>query len=95
MPNWPCISPVFISIDSPDGNAPLWIEYCKSPCRGSKSTTSIFITTLLSCLNDPNAEGVSKTGLLFGANENNNGTPSNSVASIVILVLSTDQKFAL
>ena len=74
-------------MDTPVGNDPDCIEYSRSPCNGSKSSTSIFTTMALSCLKVPRSAPVLKTGLLFALKSMVSGDPSISVTSIVIAVL--------
>ena len=44
------------------GNAPSVMLYSKLACSGSKSETSILISTALSCLNVPRSASVVNTG---------------------------------
>ena len=75
LSNFPVISPEFTFIESPVGNDPDCKVYSKSPCRLSKSSTSIFIATWLSCLNVPRSEPVVKTGLRWALKSTLNLVP--------------------
>ena len=81
-------------MEIPAGKDPDCIEYSRSPCNGSKSSTSILTTTLLSCLNVPRSEPVLKTGLLLPLKSMVNAVPSIADWSIVMSVLDTLQKSA-
>ena len=81
-------------MDTPAGNEPDCIEYSRSPCNGSKSSTSILTTNALSCLNVPRSEPVLNTGLLLALRSMVSGDPSISDVSIVIAVFDTLQKSA-
>ena len=84
-----------MSIDKPEGNAPAIIEYSKSPCKGSKSSTSILIATALSCLNDPRSYAVLKIGLLFAERSTVKSDPPIEFISALICELDTLQKSAV